>query len=190
MLDALYNDQEEQALLLLLLDERYTAMLRATHALVGTVFADQLGLSWSLDDAATRRLLAEAAERVVRINETTREAIWEQLRVGQERGYSPWQIAQGVPAEDYRGIGGLFAETWKHRAETVARTELAHAQVRSALDRYGATGFISRVEIHDGRDYDEPCRERDGTIVPLSEQPGLLHPNCTMAALPVVDDEA
>lgn len=189
-LDDLYGDGEA-ALLLLIVEERYAAMLRGVHELVLAAYGDRLGalgISFTLDDPAVRTMLNAAAEQVVRIDETTRAGIREQLKIASERGYSPWQAARGVSKDGYRGIHGLFSETWRHRPETVARTELANAQVLATHDRYAATGFISRVRIHDGRDWDEPCRSRDGTVVPLSDRPMINHPNCVMALAPVVDE--
>lgn len=187
-LEALYDEDEEQAILVGILDRRYTAILAGVHELVAAAFPEQLGILFRLDDAAVRTFLQEAAERVVRIDETTRQAIREQLQEGQRRGYSIWQLAHGVPAEDYRGIGGLFRETWRHRAETVAVSELAWAQTLAALDRYEATGFISRVQILEATDTDEPCASRANQIVPLSDRPMPLHPRCRVVVTPVVDE--
>ena len=78
------------------------------------------------------QLLVEAARQVVRIDETTRQAIAEQLRVGQALGLSTWEIANGNAEIGYHGIEGLYTETWKGRAETIARTELQHAQNEAA----------------------------------------------------------
>lgn len=177
-----YDESDEQARLLLLFDRRYVAMLRAVHELV----AEALDLDgFRLDDAATRRVLREAAERVVRIDETTRAAIARRLQEGQALGLSPWELANGSARDDYGGIDGLFKETWAGRAQTVARTELAHAQNVASLDRYAATGIVDSVRIIDG-DQDAACAARNGKVVPITERPELLHPNCTLAVVPIV----
>ena len=181
-IDDWYDEQAEQARLLQIFDARYVAMLRAVHALVGEV----LGLDdFRLDDAATRRVLREAAERVVRIDETTRAAIARRLQEGQAMGLSNWELANGSAKDEYAGIEGLFRETWNGRAETVARTELAHSQNIASLDRYAATGIVDEVRIIDG-DQDQPCSSRNGKVVPLGTRPGLLHPNCLVAGQMVV----
>ena len=180
-----YDSDEEQERLREILEARYQGMLRAVHEAVRRVF----GLSreqYRLPDRVTNVLLMDAARRVVRIDENTRQQIAEQLRIGQELGLSTWEIAHGVPEIEYRGIEGLYSETWKGRAETIARTELQHAQVESALNRYAATGMVDMVQIVDGDDWDEPCRARNGRIVPISERPSLNHPNCTLALIPVM----
>lgn len=192
-LEDVYDDEAEQEALAAILDPRYVGMLAATHEAVGSALAPFLGPdaeAFRLDDAATRTILAEAAERVVLITAATRDALREQLREGQRRGYSAFQIANGVPAEDYRGVDGLFRTTWKGRAETVARTELAHAQNVASLDRYAATGLVDEVEIVEHEDTDGPCAARNGRVVPLSERPGLLHPNCQMGLIPRVRTDA
>lgn len=185
--DEVYDVEEEQRLLALILFPRYERMLRAVHGLVQSAFPELSPDDFRLDDAATRRLLALAAERVVLIDEATRRALRGVLQEGQARGYSDAQIADGVPAEGYGGVKGLYLETWKSRAQTIARTEISEAQVASSLDRYAATGLVSQVEIVEHRDTDAECAARNGRVVPLGERPGLLHPQCRMALIPVVD---
>jgi hypothetical protein len=164
-------------------------MLLAVHELVASGFPELSPDEFRLDDEATRAILVEAAERVVLIDTATRQAIREQLREGQRRGYSAHQIAYGVPGEDYRGIDGLFRTTWRGRAETVSRTELvANASLTSAYDRYGATGLVTQVRLHEHQDTDEPCASRDGKVVPLASKPGLLHPRCRLGVEPLVDE--
>ena len=189
-LEAVYDEREEQARLAAVLDGRYAAMLAAVHELVLAAFPDRLDpFTFRLDDAATRRVLEQAAERVVLIDATTRQALREALQEGQRLGLSAWEIAHGAPAQGFAGIDALFQVTWAGRAETVARTELQHAQVVSTLDRYGATGLVDRVRIHEHTDTDEPCAARNGRVVPLAERPGLLHPNCRVGLTPVLADE-
>jgi hypothetical protein len=170
-----YDADAEQERLARLLDPRYARMLVAVHELVKSAFPE--AEDFRLDDAATRMILEEAAAHVVLIDATTQDAIAKVLRVGQARGYSAHQLAYGVHEEDFPGIDGLFTTTWQGRPETVARTELAHAQNVSSLNRYAATGMVGAVRIHENTDTDEPCAERNGQVVPLTEQPALLHPN-------------
>jgi hypothetical protein len=178
-----YDQDDEQERLAVILERRYAAMLQAMHAIVQQAFPEVE--NFRLDDSATNRILREAASRVVRIDETTRQAIVEQLRLGQALGLSNWEIANGRSDIGYRGIEGLYSETWAGRAETIARTELQHAQNRAAVDRYRATGIIDRVELIDG-DEDSPCKERNGKVVPLEQAPGLAHPRCTLNLIAVL----
>jgi hypothetical protein len=182
-----YDAEAEQAGLARIIFPRYERMLTAVHRMVQSAFPEIEEDDFRLDDAATRRLLALAAERVVMIDESTRRSLRAVLQEGQARGYSDVQIADGVPAEGYGGVQGLYLETWEGRAQTIARTELSEAQVASSLDRYAATGLVSQVEIVEHRDTDAECAQRNGRVVPLGERPGLLHPNCRVALIPVVD---
>ena len=184
-----YDADAERELLQRILGAYYSAVLAAIHEVVEATFVNVPAFDpeqFTLEDSATVRLLAQAGARIVRIDETTRQAIAQQLQVGAQRGYNTWQIAHGVPSEDYRGINGLFRETWAGRAETVARTELQHAQRLAAIDRYNATGLVDEVEIVDGDDWDVVCADRNGKIVPLAQAPHLAHPNCTLMLLPVI----
>lgn len=189
-LAALYDPEEEQRALYAILSVRYDAIMRGTHALtmdnVPGVPIERLPLTQD----AINRALAKAAQQVVRIDETTQVALAELLRIGVERGYSAWEMANGVPADNYAGIDGLFQETWAHRAETVSRTELATALNFSSLDRYAATGQVDRVRMVEHTDTDGACAARNGQTVPLSEQPGLLHPNCRLGLVPVLREAA
>ena len=182
-----YDSDDERRRLQEILEPFYRSILAAVNALMLDAFSDFLDpATFVVDDPATNRVLADAAARVVRIDETTRRAIAEQLQVGHARGYSTFQIAHGVPSDGYAGINGLFRENWRGRAEMVARTELQHAQVVSARERYAASGIVDRVEIIDGDEWDATCRNRNGTVVPLEQAPDLAHPNCTLVLVPVL----
>lgn len=182
--DDLYNSDEEQQRLAEIMEARYRAMARAVNAAVIRMFGLEAE-RFRLRDSDVNLLLVDAAERVVRITETERQAIAEQLRLGQEFGLSNWEIANGKPEIGYRGVDGLYQETWKGRAETIARTELQHAQNEAAMNRYMATGLVEKVQIVDG-DEDAPCASRNGRVVPISERPRLAHPNCTLGLIPVL----
>ena len=180
-----YNMRDELERLAAILEVRYRAMLNAVNTVMVRVFGFDPN-RFTVTDSDANRILVDAARRVVRIDETTRLAIAEQLRIGQELGMSNWEIANGNERVGYRGIDGLYQETWKGRAETIARTELQHAQNQSSLNRYEATGMVDMVRIIDGDDWDEACAKRNGTVVPASSHPQLNHPNCTMVLVPVL----
>ena len=188
-LEDIYNAEEEQRLLFGIIGRLYLRLLQSWHQAVASVF----GLSpeeFRLDDPATRKQLAHAAERVMLIDQGTRQQLREVLREGQQRGYSNHEIAHGVPQDGYGGIDGLYLNTWKGRAETISRTEIAEAQNVASRDRYAATGLVDRVQIVEHEDTDEPCASRNGKVVPLASKPGLLHPNCQMGLIPVVNEAA
>lgn len=182
-LDRLYDQDAEQTALAFVIERRYAAMLRAMHTLLGDVF--QLGEDFRLTDADTDALLQVAAERVVMIDTATRNAIREQLAVGNRLGLSTWEIAFGKPDIGYAGLAGLYEETWRNRSLTIARTEIQTAQILSAQDRYRASGLVDRMRIVDG-DYDAECAARNGRVVPVGQNVDLLHPNCRATVIPVL----
>lgn len=171
----LINDDEELRLGYIL-DALYRRVLAETHALVTAAF-DLDPATFRLPDEAATELLAEAATRDLLISETTREQIAAKLQEGHAAGLTTHELAESIDA--------MFAKHINGRAETVARTEVAHAQIRSAVNRYKATGLVDRVRITDGEN-DEPCKSRNGTTVPLDEAPDLAHPRCTLLIVPVL----
>lgn len=127
--------------------------------------------------------LARAATRVRGINEATREAIREVLRDAALRGYSLYQTVHGVQEDGFRGLRSVIEETYRGRAETVARTEIGEASLRAAHTEWERAG-VQYVRLIDGV-LDAVCAARNGTVVPLAEAPGLAHPNCTLVTVPV-----
>jgi len=101
------------------------------------------------------------------------------------RGLTASQIAYGTP--EFPGIDGLFEDTWKSRPLTIARTELQKAQLQATVQRFQTLGrgVVTGLLIHDG-DHDAACAARDGRIVPVSQSPSLLHPNCRLTVSPVI----
>lgn len=184
-LDSIYNSDHEQQMLALLLWMRYRAMLGSVHELVRLAFGLDPN-TFRVDDVATRRLLLEAATRVVRIDETTRQAIAQRLAEGQMMGLSPYELAHGT--DDFPGIEQLFTETWHGRAETVSRNELVNAQHVATLNRYLATGLVDRVRAIDGEG-DDLCRPRNGRVYPIEQAPAPAHVNCTLMLVPVLRGE-
>ena len=182
-LEDVYDRLDEQRRLARILMPRFLRLLQAWHEMVASVF----GLSaeeFRLDDPATRKQLAHAAERVVLIDQGTRAA---------PAGGAPGGPAAGLlqPRDRPRGARGrlrghrrALPEHLEGASETIARTEIAEAQNVASLDRYAATGMVDRVQIVEHEDTDEPCASRNGTVVPLASKPGLLHPNCQMGLIP------
>jgi hypothetical protein len=187
-LDIVWPSDEERARLERILGPYYRATLNAINAILARLLPPDAN-SMVVSDAAVTRILGEAAARVVRIDQATRAAIQAQLQLGQLRGYSTWQIAHGVEADGYRGIDGLFQETWRGRADTVARTELQHASVVASQERFVASGVVDRVRVIDGDEWDTTCANRHGTVVPLEQAPSLAHPNCTLVLVPLLRED-
>lgn len=180
-LELLIDWRAEELRLMVLLEPMYRAVDRAQARIVAQAL-DLDPATFRVDDPiVTEQLSRTAAERAVLITETSRRQLRELIAQGQSDGLTTQEIADS--------IRHLFDVTWAGRAETVARTELGEAQRVSAIARYRQSGKVDRVYIRDGED-DEPCRSRNGTTVPLSEAPGLAHPNCVLTLVPVVREGA
>jgi HK97 family phage portal protein len=121
------------------------------------------------------------------IDDTTFDAILDQLRTGIDRAYSALQIANGVPDEDYAGIQGVFNQASDWRAEMIARTEAANAYNWGSLQAAEDAG-VTQVEASDGTDWDQECRDRDGQTFDIGEAQDIRdHPQGTLVWTPLAD---
>lgn len=82
-------------------------------------------------------------------------------------------------------------------ADRLARTELAHTQVQSTLDKYREAGvtYYKILNTHDDRTCEGPCEEFAGKIFRMDEAvEGVnlppFHPNCRCTILAVLNKEA
>jgi HK97 family phage portal protein len=138
----------------------------------------ELGVAFSLDDAATREYLRRAGTHIVGITETTRGAVQAELTEGQMHGEGIEQLAARIRSLPAFGSA---------RAAVVARTELGTSQNEAALASYTASGVVVGVRVHDG-DYDDACAAMDGRTFALNQAPpSLQHPNCVRAFSPITD---
>ena len=121
------------------------------------------------------------------INDVSRKALRKTIQKGTQAGYSLDQIVRGVPDDNFTGLRGIVRETYKNRAKTIARTEIANAQNTGTIARYQVAG-VTRVRVYDG-DYDELCDSLNGTIQTMDwaiANP-TAHPNCTRSFAPIVE---
>jgi SPP1 gp7 family putative phage head morphogenesis protein len=115
-------------------------------------------------------------ERIVGINETTRDAIADLIAEGFEQGLGPAEVAASIEEAT------AFNEA---RAELVARTESMFAYNEAALSSYREFG-VSEVTALDG-DQDDECAARNGQRFSVDEAFGIAdHPNGTLDWAPVV----
>jgi HK97 family phage portal protein len=146
--------------------------------------------AFDLTDPLVNRVLGTAGTRVRDITATTLEALREVLQRGEALGWSVDDLARG--ADGLPGIRDIIEETYRNRAETIARTELGWAQNLGTVERYKGAGVTKVVIMDNGlADDDEPCQVANGQIWMLStfEANPLEHPNCTRAAAPYFGDE-
>jgi HK97 family phage portal protein len=183
--NALWDDPvENEALLAVYLpvvDAVGPAVVETPARLAGAA-----GLSWDLTNPFIRAARDRIADLVVRINDTTRSAIAEQVEEGMRRGYSIPQLANGVPDEDFPGVRGVFSQASAVRAETIARSETAMVYNAGSTASYRAGG-LERALVLDGNG-DGACADANGQVWPLDrcEAESIEHPNCVRAFAPVL----
>ena len=124
------------------------------------------------------------------ITESTRDMLRSDVGTAIEEGLSAADLADALEARY------AFSSS---RAETIARTEIAKADVQGNLIAYQRSGVVSGKEVVLGSEHAEPdeCDEAaDMGVVPLDDDFGgngdpPFHPNCVCDILPVLagDDD-
>jgi HK97 family phage portal protein len=178
---------EEERLLAALLRRFHLEAVATAYAVAAGAVEASVG--FDVASAEVQRLLARLATRIVGITETTREDV---RRVAGEA------LGEGASAEELAGrLRTLFAETYRGRATTVARTESQVAYNLGSAQAYAESGEVDRVELADNplhpEDYGASdglsCAERDGLIVALSavaRHVAAEHPNGSLAIIPLL----
>ena len=121
------------------------------------------------------------------ITESTREMLRSDVARALEEGMSNDQLADLI-AENY-----AFSD---ERAEMIARTETAFADVAGNLSAYKESGLAVAKQWIVGAGCCDDCQELDGVVVGMDEEfPNdggdgpPLHPACRCDVLPVLNDE-
>jgi hypothetical protein len=124
------------------------------------------------------------------ISDSTREALQSDVTRAIDMGLSTDDFA-----DEIMNSYGFSAD----RAETIARTEIAAADIQGSLIGYRDSGEVSGKELLLGSEHEEPddCDDAaDMGVVPLDDDFGGLgdppyHPNCVCDVIPVLasDDE-
>ncbi|SMB97972.1 phage portal protein, HK97 family [Thermanaeromonas toyohensis ToBE] len=97
-----------------------------------------VGISFDVNHPAVRRGLKEQLQRIKGIDDTTREALREELLAGLEAGEGIAQLAERVSK--------VFAEAKGYRAQTIARTETNGAASLGAVEAYHQSGVVRELE--------------------------------------------
>lgn len=120
-----------------------------------------------------------------RIDDATRELIRADVSQAVDEGWSNDRLA--------RELAGSYAFS-EERAETIARTETAFADVAGNMSAYRASGLVSQKQWVAAADCCDECQDLDGEVVAIDDDfPGdggdgpPLHPNCRCDVLPVLE---
>ena len=161
-------------------------LLRSMEKAWNTINKDGLfvGIPFDPDLPIVQNAMRVSGEQ---INDVSRKALKQEIQKGTQLGYSIDEIVDGVPEENYRGLRSVVAETYKNRARTIARTEIARAQNTGTIARYRAAG-VTEVIVRDG-DQDDLCAPYVGTkqTTQWALDNATAHPNCTRAFAAVVE---
>lgn len=168
-------------------DDAVIAAVIAAHAVTGADHGWGSAVveltSANLDDfpspAVRARVLDEVGRRIVGINATTRADVARVVTQAMDEGVTLREL------EDR--LRGLFEQTYRGRAMTVARTESGHHYNLGSVYAYRESGMVEFVTVYDG-DSDAACNALNGTRQSLewAEANPLQHPNCQRVFAPVV----
>ena len=170
-------------------------LLKRWYVAIGEASWESINLSLGIDlafdltDPAVTTMLGKAGGQVTEITKTTRSALIEALKYGNEQGWSIGQLVKGD--ENHPGIQAIIDETYRNRSTTIARTELGNAQNAVTAERYKANG-IQNVGILDNGDDDDDdeCKIANGQVWSLDyfNSNPLEHPNCTRCSYPIFEE--
>lgn len=187
ILEKVALDGNAQALDQLGLSDDIEAMLRQANA--GAIdyakdrAAELIGKRYDADGELVDNPRAEYA-----IDDSTRDMLRADVTQALEDGWSNDQLATAI------GDNYAFSD---ERAETIARTETAFADVAGNLGGWKASGQVESKQWIVGAECCDDCQELDGVIVDLDDDfPGdggdgpPLHPNCRCDVLPILTEES
>lgn len=171
--------------------------LEKIHSLAGDTAAAnvtaQVGvaISWDLANPNVRDVMGRLSQRVVGINQTSRDLISEAVTKAAEEGKSASELA-----DDLRS---MFGDWSKSRAETVARSESMTSYGYASAAGYRMTDVVDRIQCFDNPDHTDDylkgdgdglsCAERDGYIDELDSADLHIdseHPNGSLTISPVL----
>ena len=140
--------------------------------------AELVGMKWDHDSGAW----IENPKAEWAIDETTRERIRDLVVMAEDKGWSNGELASAIQED------AAFSDS---RAEMIARTETAFADIQGNLAGWEASGVVESKEWSVSQDeVCDECMALDGQVVGLDEQfpdgDPPLHPNCRCDLLPVV----
>ena len=175
----------------------WSALESDTTPIIQKILEDSGAVALDQIDAVTERALKLVNERAVEyakersadlvtnISESTRGMLRSDVSDALESGASNDQLAATLE-ENY-----AFSSS---RAEVIARTETAYADVQGNLKAYEASGVVDQLEWMTGAGCCELCDQLDGDVIDLGEtfdtEDGPItappyHPNCRCDVKPI-----
>lgn len=140
-----------------------------------------------VNEYAVQYAKERSAELVTQMQESTRDMLRSNVQEAIQEGWSNDKLAD-LLSENY-----AFSDA---RAETIARTETAYADVQGNLEGYRASGLVQGKQwIISQDEICDECLELDGVIVGLDDNfpdggdGPPLHPNCRCDIIPVLTEE-
>jgi SPP1 gp7 family putative phage head morphogenesis protein len=117
------------------------------------------------------------------ISDATREMLRKDITAAMSDGASNDQLA--------RVISDAYAFS-RDRADLIARTETANADVKGSVAGWSESGVVESAEFSASPDCCDECQAEDGKIVPIDDPEAidLPHPGCRCAWLPVLADNS
>lgn len=140
-----------------------------------------VGMKWN-DDSGEYEPNPDAKWQ---ITESTREFLRSDVTDAMAGGWSNDELSDKLE-ENY-----AFSD---ERADMIARTETARADVQGNIEGFKASGVVESKQWLTAPDCCDECQEIDGETVALDDNFSTgddgppLHPNCRCAVLPVVTD--
>lgn len=147
------------------------------------------GITELVNDRAVKYAEQRAAELVTRISESTREMLRADIAEAMRDGWSNDTLADAI-SDNY-----AFSPD---RAETIARTETAYADVAGNMAAYRESGVVEQKKWITGAGCCDLCDELDGVTIDLDDdfdtEDGPIdgppyHPNCRCDVSPVLKDD-
>lgn len=143
-----------------------TEILKEIYVGQGNDTLDFLGTGGQINvtsEFASQYLLEYSSQLVKGIDETTRQALMEELSAGYDAGESVGQLADRVKE--------VFAAADTNRAEMIARTETLRASNSATVEAYRQSGVVKAKEWLAERD-DRTCpycEDLDGKVIALDD---------------------
>lgn len=177
------HDEQMRGLLINLYQRAGSLSYKSASNLVG------VDIPFDLSNPFVRRTQRDLARRIVGINETTRNDVRRVITDGIEAGLNHKQLADELE--------GLYAETYRGRSLTIARTESQVAYNLGTADAYKASGVVMAMILHDNPKHAEDygaldgmsCAQRNGVITNVDAVQRHIyaeHPNGQLAASPLL----